>query len=258
MVPQSAEMSKRLLVQRRAACLFLGGALFALAACEPGGLGSDLMYFPPIRYRLTATVETPEGERTGSSVIETNLDRGLTGADVRGEAVAVDLPDGEVLFVLLRSPGNVDWAAGLPGIPMPEEDVPVQTKAERVAQVERQLAHVTRERQLYYLHGGPPEQRGPGEMPYLVHFADLSDPASVQQVNPDDLAASFGQGYRLKSLTVQITDEPVTTGIGERLGWLEKYRAENRRINGSNSAAIATNDLSDNIGTGSFSTGIPR
>jgi hypothetical protein len=33
--------------------------------------------------------------------------------------------------------------------------------------------------------------------PLLVTFADINDPASVQRVDPDDLAASFGPGYAL-------------------------------------------------------------
>lgn len=66
-----------------------------------------------------------------------------------------------------------------------------------------------------------------GEMvdnyPYLVTFKDIADPTSVVRVDPDDLAASFGAGYRLKAITVQVTDEPVTVGIAERLAWLSKY-----------------------------------
>lgn len=60
--------------------------------------------------------------------------------------------------------------------------------------------------------------------PMLVTFTDLSDPTSVAEVDPDDLAATFGKGVRLKRITVQITDDPVTTGIEERLGWLGNER----------------------------------
>ncbi len=48
-------------------------------------------------------------------------------------------------------------------------------------------------------------------------------------VDPDDFAASFGEGVSLKRITVQITDDPVTTGIEERLGWLgdlKQYRTD--------------------------------
>jgi hypothetical protein len=51
----------------------------------------------------------------------------------------------------------------------------------------------------------------------MVTFGDLADPTSVAEVDPDDLAATFGEGVKLKRLTVELTDDPVTTGIEERL-----------------------------------------
>lgn len=56
--------------------------------------------------------------------------------------------------------------------------------------------------------------------PMLVTFDELGDPTSVALVDPDDLASTFGEGYVLRRITVQMTDDPVTTGIEERLGWL--------------------------------------
>lgn len=53
--------------------------------------------------------------------------------------------------------------------------------------------------------------------PMLVTFGDLGDPTSVARVDPDDLAASFGEGVSLKRVTVELTDDPVTKGIEERL-----------------------------------------
>jgi hypothetical protein len=42
----------------------------------------------------------------------------------------------------------------------------------------------------------------------------------VQRVDPANLAASFGPGIRLKRITVEVTDDDVTTGIEKRLRWL--------------------------------------
>lgn len=65
--------------------------------------------------------------------------------------------------------------------------------------------------------------------PLLVTFDDINDPKSIKRVDPDDLVATFGPGYSLKSITLEITDEPVTTGELEKvLRWineLEKFRA---------------------------------
>lgn len=60
-----------------------------------------------------------------------------------------------------------------------------------------------------------------------MSFADVGDPTSVQEVNPDALAATFCAGYALTRITVQATREPVTEGRVESvLGWLDdpKYR----------------------------------
>ncbi len=43
-------------------------------------------------------------------------------------------------------------------------------------------------------------------------FQDIADPTCVRLVNPADLAASFVTGVRLKSVTLEVTDEAVTEG----------------------------------------------
>ncbi|MEO6202469.1 MAG: hypothetical protein ABIU05_13315 [Nitrospirales bacterium] len=66
--------------------------------------------------------------------------------------------------------------------------------------------------------------------PLLVTFTDINDPKTVQQVDPGNLAATFGPGVSLKRITLEITDEPVTEGKLESvLGWLDdlkKYRTD--------------------------------
>jgi len=58
------------------------------------------------------------------------------------------------------------------------------------------------------------------QYPLLVTFSDVDDPKSLQKLDPDNLAAIFGEGYKLKSITLEITDEPVTKGRVEQvLGW---------------------------------------
>jgi hypothetical protein len=58
---------------------------------------------------------------------------------------------------------------------------------------------------------------GVGGYPLLVTFTDMQDPTSVTRVDPANLAASFGTGVRLKRIEVEVTDDDVTTGIGETL-----------------------------------------
>ena len=62
------------------------------------------------------------------------------------------------------------------------------------------------------------EYPGPSEVaredyPLLVTFGDIADPASIVRVEPDALATH----------SVELTDDPVTTGIEKRLGWLPSH-----------------------------------
>ncbi len=192
-----------------------------LMGCEPGDLGSSRVYFDPIRYRLTAEVETPEGVRTGSSVIETIWDRGLSGATVKGEAVAVDLPNGQTLFILLRTASNPDWAGGVPGLDPPDDAKPPTNADEREAEAGRQVAWIRANRDVHYLWGGSVPKERAQYLPYMVRFRDTKSPESVELVAPNNLPEAFGSGYALRSLTVRVTGEPVTTGVKVRLPWLE-------------------------------------
>ncbi|MCA9423137.1 MAG: hypothetical protein KC592_19110 [Nitrospira sp.] len=53
--------------------------------------------------------------------------------------------------------------------------------------------------------------------PLLVTFSDITDPKTVQQVDPTNQAATFGPGVVLKRITLEITDEPVTEGKIEQI-----------------------------------------
>jgi hypothetical protein len=68
----------------------------------------------------------------------------------------------------------------------------------------------------------------PKRYPMLVTFEDVTDPKSVRLVDPADLATSFGAGYALRKITLEITREPVTKGVVEGvLGW---WKPENKPV----------------------------
>jgi hypothetical protein len=69
-----------------------------------------------------------------------------------------------------------------------------------------------------------PTKGPPNGYPLLVRFRDLADPTSVERVDPDDLANSFGKGVTLKAITVARTEAEVSRGIEGRLPWLEKIQ----------------------------------
>jgi hypothetical protein len=164
-----------------------------------------------VRYKMTVEVDTPEGLKIGSAVRESTYetppslpaigeDRGRI--TVKGEAVAVDLPNGQTLFALLSSATHdVDYAARIP-------DRMMALGKGRV---------ITRQPVTIW----PPAH--PEGVPMLVRFVDIADPKTVEVIEPDALEKSFGPNYRLKRIEVQLTQEPITIGIGERLRWLGPY-----------------------------------
>lgn len=192
-----------------------------LAACS---LTDDT---PSYRYRLTVEVDTPEGLKTGSSVIEVRQRLVRPGSSpanvaverrVRGEAVAVDLPGGKTLFALLRSDNNVDWASYVMQTLAPHIDS--ETFAQQLDNMLLLKGEIVLPRTF------PPvgHLKERSAYPMLVTFGDIADPTSIEEVDPDDLAATFGEGVSLKRITVQITDDPVTSSIGGRLGWLSRTK----------------------------------
>lgn len=160
--------------------------------------------------KLTLEVETPDGLVTGSSVIEMivcdvpNILRAARELELRGEATIVKLPKGRYLFALLNY--NAFFTANV----FEESKKLLSASGERWA------------KQLSRLQGRTEPRAVPRKLyPLLVTFGDIKNPISVRAVAPDDLAATFGPGYHLKRMTLEITGEPITKGRVEKLlGWL--------------------------------------
>ena len=93
----------------------------------------------------------------------------------------------------------------------------------------------------------------PGDLPLLVRFRDINDPKTVERVDPNDLAASFGPGVYLKRATVEITRDPVTTGIVKRLSWLAPLRSRGASLDGDTSVARSSNALANVLWPRKFS-----
>lgn len=208
------------MASRREFARLFGAVCIALV---PLGLGACGLtdQTPDYRYRLTVEIDTPEGLRTGSSVIEvqTAVSKGIPSPGTiqwraRGEAAAVDLPGGKTLFALLRSENDNDWAKRVMFMLAPE--APSGAPDSFQARFDTMLK----------LNGPivlprvwPPvghlEERS--AYPILVTFGDLDDPTSVERVDPDDLSATFGEGVALRRITVELTEESVTRGVVARL-----------------------------------------
>lgn len=160
------------------------------------------------RYRLTIEIETPEGARSGSSVIEVTT-RPLSGPlgqlfpssgapHAKGEAVFVDLGQGRNLVALLAFGPDARGPHSMSSL------------AFEVFRVElTRMAHLT----------GRAELSG-DLIPTLVTFKDAQDPKSVWVISSSEFLAVFGPGVRVRRVSIEMTRDGVTTGITQKLPWL--------------------------------------
>ena len=186
------------------------------------------------RYKITVTVETPEGEVSGSAVREMSNSKPIIDlpdvgnpANMRGEAVVVDLGERGVLFALIGDGSDLEFYGTFP-TPNDGGSTPEGIK--------------------YYalLPVGTKADLGTDRYIKLVTFTDMDDPKSVALVYGKGVCAwakeppaecegvmksgtytavnrfeeLFGEGVRLKGITLEITDEPVTWGVVDE--WLPK------------------------------------
>lgn len=176
-----------------------------------------------LRYRLTVEVETPEGIKTGSSVIEVRYSQGMALGDVSGfqsriwgEAVYIDLGQrGNLVVTLTRSESGRKTARGpseLPHILFELDTKRLGSWANPPAQGSRDV---------------PPEM-----LPTLVTFRDPADPMSVELVQPDRLELSFGTGVRIARSSIQITDDNSTPRIESKLLWLSSLLPDELTLSG--------------------------
>ena len=198
------------------------------------------LFYPTTSYRfkLTLNVETPEGLKTGSSVMEvqdrrfpawTTLGGSIGQSSLTGEAVFVDLgqtADGKrqnVIALLALGPGgeNVDFYL-LPGMAFgPLWKNKVGSPSYRGSSWELPQLPV----------GTRAELRG-DLIPTLTTFSDLHDLTTARAIRPSDFSQAFGNGFAFRDMIIEIvpagmwpfnsfgiTGEPITTGIEGKLPW---------------------------------------
>ena len=209
------------------------------------------------RYKMTVEIETPEGVKTGSSVREVKVVFRPTGnthpndskygthKTVQGEAVTVDLGQRGKVFALLTNASDLPFRVfeGPPGLTI--------KGAEYYSQLKNTEAILT-----------------PTNYPYLVTFKDINDPLSVKsllekehnnkwpreyKITEENFEKYLGAGVRLKSISIEMTDEPVIYKIIQFIPWVQQYR--NKFFDGRTIHTIDAEDrLLNSLGTGSFTT----
>ncbi len=194
------------------------------------------------KQKITVTVATPSGDQVESAVTEiTRGYQSFMGAGgyshMQGEAVVLEIQPRKYLFALIHEDQkNLAQTVFQKSLP---KDTPQALNAITKMQGEKAMI--------------------PGGLyPMLVTFKNISDPRSVIEVKPydRDFAEAFGPGVRLKSITLEITDEPVTEGVVERvLPWV--WDATERYVPASIRQAKKGDPL-NSVGGGDFITPFRR
>lgn len=198
--------------------IFLALLSVSIVSTACAGIG-DTFASGTWRYKVTVVVDTPEGVKTGSAVREVHYQHGLhltpemmSKIEVKGEAVVVDLGQRGVLFAIM---GTDDDLIVERSFPVPE------------GQGIEYYTHLKNARAVL-----PPNQ-----YPQFVHFKDINDPKTVEGVQDviscpnarkecvgrtgyvalDTMEKGFGAGVKLKEVTIEMTDEPVTYNVSNYL-----------------------------------------
>jgi hypothetical protein len=212
------------------------------------------------RYRITVSVDTPEGTKVGSAVREAHVEleprpgyRPYPYHSVetsKGEAVVVDLGKRGVLFVLRKVDDERTLFEALPS----GRGATTPPGIEYYNNLKNAKAIVN-----------------PKHYPRMVRFRDLADPNSVELVYrqktintqnqahfdyevTDNFEEIFGEGVRLKEITVETTDEPVTWSVEKWLPWLPEYY--DKKLDGARHNYLGAADpVANSLSAGAFSTG---
>jgi hypothetical protein len=162
------------------------------------------------RYRMTVSVEVDGQTRSGSSVIEFSAIKQMPFLptvnpirfDAEGEAVSIDLGGQRSLIALLKSGEFAEDGN------FPLRVVPAHFRLN----TDRQWASLSTLRGKWEL----PEK----DLPTLATLSDPNNSATLRVVLPDQLEQTFGQNIRWRGVAIEMTTDPVTRGLVDRLPFL--------------------------------------
>jgi hypothetical protein len=175
-----------------------------------------------LHYRLKVVVEIDGQQYEGTSVVETQIDDRhnsprlvLEAPEIVsrswGEAVVVDLEQSGFLFGLLIPHDGVSGFNGLhPDIAL-SRCLPPADRNDR-ENLLRNIQALQGECELLGF-----------DRPALVRFRDISDPSSVERVEPERFSEAYAPNAAFVRATISATNDPVTRPMVDRiLPWLTK------------------------------------
>jgi hypothetical protein len=202
---------------------------------------------PAHKYRLSLSIETPEGVRSASGVMAVHPNRGYGGSNTgessgprtKGDAIFVDLGGGRNAVMLMT---HGDDEVGLDSMSY------LALRAYTAAGQKVQFRTMNRAAGTFPVKGNL--------IPVLVTFSDVNDPGTAHLVRPDDFEAVFGKGVQLHDVSVEVVanglwpidfggvlGEPVTRGIETRLPWLK--RPDHQAATALRAAGLGQTDINN-------------
>ncbi len=199
-----AEIGTCLLVSRRS---ILRSLSLLIAASFTACSGPSFSF----RYRLTIEIDTPQGLKSGSSVLETTIqddtkvawyppEARLARRRLKGEAVAIDLGRGRYLIAVLQT-GHIEHGPGV-------ADIAPKSFGSKTLDEIRGLSSSTRSSEVV-------------DIPIFITFERTTKPESARIVSPDDFGKEFGLGHNLRSVRVSMTQDKITRSITRILPWID-------------------------------------
>jgi hypothetical protein len=195
-------------------------AIALCAALALAGCGRSASY----RYKLTLSLDTPDGVKTSFNVVQ--IDYWTVSIPAQGEphkthgqGLYLDLGPGRKPLIALLThirranerPNDIRWL----------EDDPIRIMARLCLNVTAIYSWI--DVASNFVSCKTPFGITPADLPDLVTFVDVNNPNSVQLVDPNNLAATLGPGVAWRLMTLQATDEPLTTGIEKWLPWVDDH-----------------------------------
>ena len=212
--------------------IVLGVIVLAVIGIPVAWLGGGLVYQTWHSYshsfRLTLEVDTPDGVKSGSSIIRVTTSEhapwlpiaNFVEHSVRGEAAFVDIGNGRNVIATLGfgQSGRDDRIANLAA------------------------GAIGHDKEFWYRKTpshGQAELTGP-LIPLLVSFSDLNGPATGREVNPGEFRNVFGPDVHFKRVWIEMIPSPIwpfewtrglvsTPRIEKVMPWLahmERYRTD--------------------------------
>lgn len=193
---------------------YVAGALLSLPFLGLTSCGVIGYQKHVLRYRMTVLVQTPEGQRSGSGVLQVSVvetpfwDLGSpTLYELFGESVSIDLPDGRTMFALLGD-SDRDYSIHLPFIVF-------ASHLSDGGFTDRDGRPNFEQRVRFLMETQPTAMIERGQWPTFVWFRDINDYTSV--VRLDD---SLNSPVRILRVSIEITSDSPTRQVMARLPWL--------------------------------------